>query len=344
MAKLSEENINNILQDASKKAKTNPLADVNVSLEEVDSFGDNASLKGMFTDIAKYNEMLAQKITFINSGITDSIPFTRENLYLMCAYSGHGKSTIAANISYPLWKEGKKVLVISNEESRHDVLFRIACLELGYNFNDYKKGKMAMETQREVAKLFPEISKFVKVIDITHKDGITTKLEGVKNLLKAVQAADYSCALIDYYQLIQYSVEDKTRSRYEVLNDLRIWLGQYIKQSNIPVVMFAQLHSMGKRQNKDLDSRVKECPSIIEPATVVIEVVPDMENKTTMFLIHKDRFGLQGNKIDCAFENGRFVNMTPEQIRKMAERKLTELKDKIEEEREVVDDQLQVLP
>lgn len=333
MAKLTEDNMNNLLQHALSKGKAE-AADVAVSFDEVDSFGDKESLKEMFQDIARYNKMLAEKITFINSSLTSTIPFTRENLYLISAYSGHGKSTIAANISYPLWKEGKKILVISNEESRHDVLFRIACLELGYNFNDYKKGLMPLETQREIVKLFPDISQYVKVIDITYKDGITTKLEGVKNLLTAVKDSDYSCALIDYYQLIQYSVKDKGRSRYEVLNDLRIWLGQYIKQSNLPVVLFAQLHSMGKRTNKDLDSRVKECPGVIEPSTVVIEVVPDFDNKTTIFTIHKDRFGAQGGRIVCAFEKGRYVNMTADQVRKMAEAKLNELRTKIDEEKD----------
>src|SRR5581483_2234154 len=126
--------------------------------------------------------------------------------------------------------------------------------------------------------LFPEIGKCVKVLDIGFKGGLTTKLEGIKNALEAVRNQDYSCAMIDYYQLIQYSVEDKTRSRYDVLNDLRIWFGQYIKTSNIPIVVFAQLHSIGKRNNKDLDSRVKECPAILEPSTVVLEVIPNFDD------------------------------------------------------------------
>jgi replicative DNA helicase len=249
-------------------------------------------------------------------------------LYLICAYSGNGKSTIAANISWPLWKEGKKTLVISNEEPQQDVMYRIACLELKYNFNDYKKGTMPKEQQLECIKLFPEISKHVKVIDVNYKNGLTTKFEGVKNALEAVKNADYSAVMIDYYQLIQYSVEDPSRSRYNVLNDLRIWLGQYIRSSNIPVVMFAQLHSMGKRTNVELDSRIKECPGIIEPSTVILEVVPNFEDKTTAFLIKKDRFGFQGMRIDCAFDRGRYVEMTADHMSQIQQDKITNLMDK----------------
>lgn len=324
MAHLPEDKVKEILANAPKKKGliNHDTAHLDVSLADIESFGDHASLKEMSADISTYNKMLAEKITFINESLTMAIPFTRESLYLICAYTGNGKSTIAANISFPLFKQGKKVLVISNEESRRDVVFRIACLELGYNFNDWKKGAMDVSRQDEVEKCFPEITKYVKVIDVNYKEGLTTKLEGVKSALNSVKNTDYSCVMIDYYQLIQYSVADPSRGRYDVLNDLRIWMGQYIKGSNIPIVIFAQLHSIGKRQNKDLDSRIKECPSVQEPATVVIEVIPNFNDQTSEFIIHKDRFGFAGNKIKCGFDKGRYVNFTEEFKRNVLEKKL----------------------
>jgi len=299
--------LQNAILRAANEAPTDD-SDISVSLDEIDSFGDKQSILEMFDSIKQYNRMLQERITFINPHLTKLIPFTRENLYLMCAYTGNGKSTIAANISYPLWQQGKKVLVIANEESKSDVLYRIACLHLGYNFNTWKKGQMPAPQQKECVKLFPAISKYVKVLDVVYKNGLTTKLEGVINALEAVQSADFSCCLIDYYQLIVNSVEDPSKGRYDVLNKLRIYLQRYIKKSNIPIVLFAQLHSMGKRSNVELDSRVKECPAILEAATVVVECIPNFDLKKTDFLIKKDRFGLQGTKIECGFENGKFVN------------------------------------
>lgn len=285
----------------------------NVSFDEIDNFGDKTSLLKIAGDINSYNKMLNQSITLINDSLTATIPFTRENLYLFCAYTGSGKSTVAANISFPLWKQGKKTLVISNEESEADILFRIACLELGFNFNDYKKGKMELDKQKEVFALFPEITKYVKVIDVNFKGGLTTKIEGIKNLLESVKGKDYSCAMIDYYQLIQSSAKDPSKTRYDVLNELRIWLGQYIKASNIPVVMFVQLYSLGKKGGvKDIDARIKECSAIVEPATVIIEVVPDFTLKTSDFIIHKDRFGEAGKRVCCPFTRGRFMEALSE--------------------------------
>jgi len=332
MSKLTPEQIQAALSPTPSKKKNNNIIgieeekiDVSVSFNEIESFGNNDSIKEMYQDMASYNRMIQERITFINPALTAAIPFTRENLYLICAYTGNGKSTIAANISRPLWKEQKKVLVIANEESKQDVLFRIACLELGFNFNDYKKGTMPMVHQKECAKLFPDISKYVKVLDVTYKDGLTTKFEGIKNALEAVKRSDYSAVMIDYFQLIRYRVADPAASTYKVLDDLRIYLGKYIKESNIPVVLFAQLHSMGKRNNVELDSRIKECPGILEPSTVVIEVTPDFENRSTDFIIKKDRFGYQGMRISCAFDKGKYVEITPEHIEATKQNKISKL-------------------
>jgi archaellum biogenesis ATPase FlaH len=330
MAKLTNEEIAKALH-ATPSSKVDVEGDnvtIQISLDEIDNFGDKESIKEMYKNVAAYNKMLAEKITFVNKALTAAIPFTRENLYLMCAYSGNGKSTIAANISYPLWKEGKKTLVISNEEPKQDIIYRIACLELGYNFNDYKKGMMPIQHQKECMKLYPEICKYVKVIDVTYNNGISSTIEGVKNILEQVKSADYSAVMIDYFQLIQRSVLTPGRSRLDVLTDLKNYLGRYIRSSNIPVVMFAQLHSMGKRNNVELDSRIKDCPAVYEPSTVVIEVIPDFETKTTKFLIKKDRFGYQGMKVECAFDKGRYTEITAEHMERAQQAKIDDLMEK----------------
>ena len=322
MANLSKDQIDGQL----KKAGVATKKEVNISFDDINTFGGKESLRKMFNNISNYNKMLSERLTLINDSLTAAIPFTRENLYLFCAYTGSGKSTVAANISYPLWKQRKKVLVISNEETDTDVIFRIACLEKGYNFNDYKKGYMPKEQIFECMKLFEDITQFVTVCDVVYQDGITTKIEGVKKLMDNVKGHGYSCVLIDYYQLIKDSINDPQRTRYDVLNDLRIWLGQYIKSCEIPVALFVQLYSQGKRPSKDIDMRIKECSAIIEPASVIIEIIPNFEEATSDFVIHKDRFGIaQGHKIVCPFEKGRYLKQLSQ--REQTERKLDRLVD-----------------
>jgi len=328
MTKISEDVLKNILN---KNTENTEDAVDSINIDDIESFGNQESIKRIYESIHSYNQMLAEKITFITPELSDKIPFTRENLYLICGYSGHGKSTLAANISYPLWQQGKKTLVISNEEPEQDVLFRIACIKLGHNFNDYKKGNMPHADQKECAKLFPEISKCVKIVDVNAKNGLTTKLEGIKHLLEQIQSReDYSCAMIDYFQLVKTSVSNTKANTYEVLDDLRRWLGRYIKNSRVPIVIFAQLHSVGKR-GKELDSRIKECPAIYETSTVVLEAVPNFELKTTDLIVHKDRFGLTGHKAVFGFDRGRFISMDKDEVEKLIQQaKLKEIKGAIE--------------
>jgi len=327
MAVLSKEHQEQLLKRAGISSSS---SDITVSIDEIDSFGDKESLLKMYKNIASYNKMLNERITLINDSLTAAIPFTRENLYLFCAYTGSGKSTVAANISYPLWKQGKKVLVVSNEESEQDVLLRVACLDKGYNFNEYKKGQMPPELLRELCAMLPEIAKYVKVLDVVWREGLTTKVEGVKAALESVKGHGYSCVLIDYYQLIKYSLRQPDKTTYEVLNDLRTWLGQYIKSSEVPVCLFVQLYSVGKKGGtKDIDARIKECSAIVEPATVIIEVIPNWEDATTDFVIHKDRFGVAGHKIVCPFEKGRYLKQISE--REVAERQLDKLEANLQE-------------
>jgi hypothetical protein len=299
----------------------------NISLDDINSFGNKASIIEMFESIKAYNRMLAEKITFINPTLTKVIPFSRENLYLVCAYTGSGKSSCAANISYPLWQQGKKTLIIANEESKNDVLMRIACLHKSLNFNDFKKGNMPVEQQKECAILLPEIAKYVKCIDVNFKDGFTARLEGLINALESVQTADFSAVMIDFMQNISKSTQhDK---KYNILDTFKVYLQRYIKTSNVPVVLFAQLHSIGKRANVALDSRVKDYPAILEAATVVLELIPNFEDKTTDVLISKDRFGCAGKKITCGFDKGRLVEYDETFKSKVTRSKVDELLEEV---------------
>jgi hypothetical protein len=89
------------------------------------------------------------------------------------------------------------------------------------------------------------------------------------------------------------------------------------------------LHSLGKRNNKDLDSRIKDAPTIYETATVVLEVVPDFANKTSDFGIIKDRFGLAGFRVKCGFEKGRFVEYNDDFVNRVNSMKVDDLMEHV---------------
>jgi len=254
-----------------------------------------------------------------------------DHLYLHGDFTVTHNTSLSANIAYPLWQENKKILWISNEENKEDIMMRIACLHYRYTFNDYKKGYMEESKIGDCMKLFPTIAKYVHIFDVGYRDGLTTKVEAIMNILEAAKAENqYSCILLDYYQLVKFSINNPTKSAFQVLDDFRIFLMRYIKGCNIPVVLFAQLHSIGKRNNKALDSRIKDGPTIYEAATVVMEIVPDFEKSTTDVIIHKDRFGLAGNRLLLGFDKGKFVRHTPEFSRSVTEQALDKMQREVE--------------
>jgi replicative DNA helicase len=308
MSKLSQEQMDLILKQAGVGTSKQMQA-MEASVDEMRNFGNNDDLRDIVAAIARHNRMLKERLTLINDSLTRAIPLVRENLYLFAAYTGSGKSSTAANISYPLWKQGKKVLVISNEETQKDVVSRIACLEAGLNFQSVIRGEITNIEQASYVQHIPSIKQHIIVKSAD--DPRTTRIEGMKNILDAAKNEDFSAIIIDYFQLIKYSELHPNKEPYKVMMEFKDYLNAYVKTSSAPVVMFAQLWSLSKRPSKDteLDSRLKECSSIQDGASVVVEIVPNFNESTTDFLICKDRFfGRKGDKLTCPYSKGRFLN------------------------------------
>ena len=332
MAKLTQEQMDTVLKHAGL-GTSKQMAAMTASTDEMRNFGNLDDMRDIVSAIARHNRMLKERLTLINPSLTKAIPLVRENLYLFAAYTGSGKSSTAANISYPLWKQGKKVLIISNEETQKDVVSRIACLETGINFQSVIRGDISKMEEMSYVAHIPSIKQHVIVIDA--EDPRTTRIEGIKSLLEAAKNENFACIIIDYFQLIKYSEEYPNKEPYKVMMEFKDYLNAYIKTANAPVVMFAQLWSTSKRPAKDteLDSRLKECASIQDGASVVVEIVPNFKESTTDFLICKDRFfGRKGDKLTCPYQKGRFLDTVDmvDLARAIAQVKLDKLAKELE--------------
>jgi len=295
-------------KEMSKKISTPsaPTSEFDFSLiEKLHESNRNMAEKAI-NRIDSYIEILEQKIFFINQELTNSLPFCRDNFYLMMTQTGGGKSTIASNISYSLYKQKKKTLIISNEEGAEDVLMRIACLELGLSFNSYKKGKMESAQIQNCKDLFPSIADCVQIFGI-NEDGMSpTSADDVESILEGSLKYDYSAIIIDYFQLIR-SRRNSQKNTYEILDELRIYLQKFMKKSKAPLVVMSQLYSQGKRKSTDIDARLKNNSNILETATVAIEIIPDFAERSSTFKVHKDRFGNTGKELKFFFKNGQYI-------------------------------------
>ncbi len=298
------------------KLKNNKVSTENIRGFNPEDFefatnGENL-IKTIYGGIKADRQILKNSVTFINDGLTQVIPFSRGSLYLMGGISGHGKSTTAANVSYPLWKEGKKILVISNEEINYHIYGRIACLDLQYDFNDWRNNKLSEFQTKQVDSKIPHIMQYVTVIG-TDKQGLTDTIEGIKTVLEAyVSNSEYSCILIDFFQRIATSNDNPQMSRQEVLYAFKDYITTYITRAVMPVVLFTQLMPLPKdATDREFESRIKWCKGIYEAASVAIDILPKKKELKTYFFVEKDRFGRAGTIVECKFQSGKYVYNNP---------------------------------
>lgn len=279
-------------------------------------------VKKIYGNIRNNRDILKQALTFVNIGLTDAVPFARGSLYLIGGVSGHGKSTTAANVSFPLWKEGKKVLVLSNEESDENVVARIACLDLQVDFNAWRNDTLNHVQRSLVDRKLIEVLEKVTVIG-TDTPGLTNTLEGIQMVLEKYKNSDYSCILIDFFQNIGASTKNPTMERTPILMAFKAFITTYVVQAKMPVVLFAQLMPLPQdAHDRQFEVRIKWCKGIYEAATTALEIVRIPSQQKTVFVIDKDRFGKAGRSIDCNFKNGRYEFSDP---RREVEQKVEEM-------------------
>lgn len=254
-------------------------------------------------------QALSRTIPFISPDFRSFCELT-QGLTLIGACSGTGKSTTSANLLagfIDYCSEGEAV-VISNEESSEAVYNRIACLLLNESFFNVHKNKVSLATKTRIKNKVKEIVKRIEVVDDPAWD--MTCLEDVEAVLEFASKSKKQVRLVvvDYLQTVAFSREKQFLEPFQVSKILGLYLKDYGRRVGVPVVVFAQIKP--KSDSPDFTSRVQNDKTIYNHAFSVIEIVPDFKNRTTSFILHKDRFGLvQGKEIVTEFKDGKYVSV-----------------------------------
>lgn len=276
----------------------------------------------LVSDIGRQSRALKTRQTLVNTSLTNAIPFASGYLYLFGALSGHGKSTLAANASCALIAEQKKVLVISNEEPEFHVLARVACLNLNFDFNAWRKDKVSQIEKDAIQAEILRVADYMTVVDATKAD--TTCLEDVMEILRGIKFTNYSLVVIDYFQKIGHSKDEPRLSKVEVLTKFQDFIGPFTKSAPCPILLLVQLYSTKRVKGQiDMADRIKWCTGIIEPVDAAIEIIKQIgeggKPDQTLFMIAKDRFGYEGATIPCKFVRGHYLDYTVEEITRMSQ-------------------------
>lgn len=250
-------------------------------------------------------KLIKQSIMFINPVISNICPLAPGALYIVGAPSGTGKSTVAAAEAHALYKQGKKTFVISNEETQAKILARIACAELGIDFQEYIQGNCLPNIRKQVAAEIKNIEPLVTVAD--EALGSTT-IESIEKLLHQVdEDGTYSCIIIDFFQRISKSSTNPSLERTMVLYNFKDIITDYAQHAKTPVILMVQLVPLpAEEQDRNVENRIKWCKGIYEAAASVVEVIKVRGLPVSNFYIAKGRFSRSDITVACRYENGKF--------------------------------------
>ncbi len=294
------------IQDS--KRDLEEMKKVNVSLKNTKNI-EKAIVLGR-----EYMDSAAHCMTFINEDFNGVVPFFAKNLILMGAYSGEGKSTTTANIAYPLLQQGKKVLVISNEEMVADVYNRVTCLFRGLIYSNHEKfTKEQKDMFDESAKI---LSQRMYVIDNNSEvSGITTSYEGITGILnKLIEENErYDVIIIDYYQNVTDMKSDPSMESFKVQDKLAVFLDDFKNRYSAPIVVMAQMKPRDKENTQPFKERIEGRKSIYNKCTFAIEARADKQKMCTEWTVQKTRFNnCHGKVVLTGWEMGKYIKYTDE--------------------------------
>lgn len=246
-------------------AKFNPML---VAETDIDNVISSIDIKA---------EAVRRRLPFIGapSGeFTQRVPFYGGNLILICAMTGHGKTTVMSAIVHALIENGRRPLVMTNETSQREFFIALACLKLGFSYGR-KFAQLSADQIAEVKAEIRELMKKVIVVDQLSVPGGTTSVSGLQVVLDKVSEAEQKpdAILLDYLQGISEGFGPADQA-FEVQHDAGEVLWNFIVRSGIPVVAFSQLHPKDKSR-RTLEDRIKLGRHILTRVTYAIEYIPD---------------------------------------------------------------------
>lgn len=263
---------------------------------------------------ADANEDVEQRknaVPFMFDELSDFIQLAPGSLALICASTGTGKSTFTANIANTLYTNGKRVLIIANEEKKSDVAARISCLQLGVNIHKYKRKDVPETVYKSVIDNIEMLDdKRLSIIALDYKDNssIVTSPEGMESLLEKA-AGKFDAIIIDYYQNINHSLNNPGCQAHEA-NEMFAKSIDYIKNKiGCPIIMMAQI----RRGDDDYKIRLEGRRLILNKCTDIFEVKIDKINSRSVMICQKDRWlNNQGDERFIGYKGGEFVPYTRE--------------------------------
>lgn len=206
-----------------------------------------------------------------------------------------------------------KVLYLSNEETYQDFMFRLGCLSLGHDLNDFRNKKLSTY---DTKKVIEEAKRYQHQV-VFERSSKTTSVSGIMEILEAPGIEDFSMVVLDYYQGVSRLNEvdfaaDTDNHRASILDTFKQKITMY--QNKCPLVILAQLKPIAHNDTaRNIESRIKWGTSIYEAATFVMEAINVPKLNAMELYIGKGRYGGAHTNHKTRFSKGRYYSLSEDE-------------------------------
>lgn len=245
-------------------------------------------------------------------------------LTILAARPGMGKTALALTIAENVARAGDGVLFVSLEMSRHELADRLISANAGVNGLRLRDGSVNANEEKAIAAAMEELQHLpISILDQTQ-----ATIAEIASLARRIQSSlGLSLIVIDYLQLIE--PDDSERPRHEQVAKMARRLKQLARRLSVPVLCLSQLNRVSADGNdhRPRMSHLRESGAIEQDADVVMFVhregyysQNDKDASEASIIVEKQRNGPTGEvSVEWQASIGRFKNCEPERFREFDE-------------------------
>ena len=226
--------------------------------------------------------------------------FKKQELIILAARPGVGKTALALNFASAACKQGKYVAFISLEMGKEQIVKRLISTESAVDHDKINKGQLsATEISSILTAKSQTIDKFNLYLDDSNSANIFDIMAQCRSLKRN---GKLDMIVVDYLQLIDLDNPRRSSTRAEIVGAISRSLKVLAMELDIPIIALSQLNRTAAKPDGEPNlAQLRESGSIEQDADVVMFIYSNKEdeerNQKTANLklkVEKNRHGRTG--------------------------------------------------
>lgn len=266
---------NEIAKDAYKVERDFDLSSYVPNILHGEKLDTRRNLMGTMEQI--YSDLFEDKSSMMTFGVSDLDErlggLFRKELTILAGDQGTGKSALMTWIARANAKRKLNVTCVSLEMSAESFLMRMACGDLGVNWNQVRANKVDEETRLEVWGKVQELAETYKDHLTIYEDPMT-----LQSIQAAVMREHSDIVFIDHAFLVTGLKETRNGTdKIDQLNGVQRFLRQNIaKPFNCHVVLLWQLNRSAFKENRKPTKHDLYMAGTQDPDSILLLYRPDL--------------------------------------------------------------------